>query len=116
MTTDPPLKHISTQSRETLNMDAELARQALERRSNETEGAGNDVQSVDKPEDTAGSATDSATPSVWNASQPLRTQIDKTSQMALTYTREEPMKALLIAAVTGALVMGLISLMARADE
>ena len=38
------------------------------------------------------------------------------SEKAAAYARDEPMKSLLIAAAAGALLMGLVSLMARSDD
>jgi hypothetical protein len=46
----------------------------------------------------------------------LRQRALQASDRALAYTRDEPMKSLLIAAAAGALLMGLVSLMVRSDD
>lgn len=46
----------------------------------------------------------------------LRQRALQSSDRALAYTRDEPMKSLLIAAAAGALLMGLVSLMVRSDD
>jgi ElaB/YqjD/DUF883 family membrane-anchored ribosome-binding protein len=46
----------------------------------------------------------------------MRQRALQASNRAATYARDEPMKSLLIAAVAGALLMGLVSLMVRSDD
>ena len=46
----------------------------------------------------------------------LRLRASQASDRALAYVREEPVKTLLIAAAAGALLMGLLTLMARSDD
>ena len=46
----------------------------------------------------------------------LRLRASQASDRALAYVREEPVKTLLIAAAAGALLMGLVTLMARSDD
>ncbi len=46
----------------------------------------------------------------------LRERALQASDRALAYARDEPLKSLLFAAAAGALLMGLVSLMARSDD
>ena len=46
----------------------------------------------------------------------MRQRALQASQKAAAYARDEPVKSLLIAAAAGALLMGLVSLMARSDD
>jgi len=51
-----------------------------------------------------------------DASMQLRERALEASDAAVAYAKDEPMKALLIAAAAGALLMGLLSLMVRSDD
>ena len=51
-----------------------------------------------------------------DTTQMVREKAVQASDMAVGYTKDEPMKALLIAAATGALLMGLVSMMARSRD
>lgn len=51
-----------------------------------------------------------------NTTQRVREKAAQASDMAIDYTKDEPIKALLIAAATGALLMGLVSMMARSRD
>ena len=51
-----------------------------------------------------------------DTTQRVREKAVQASDMAVGYTKDEPMKALLIAAATGALLMGLVSMMARSRD
>ena len=53
---------------------------------------------------------------VRDTSQQLRDKAAQASDITVAYVKDEPMKALLIAAATGALLMGLISMMARSRD
>ena len=46
----------------------------------------------------------------------VREKANQASDMAVAYTKDEPIKALLIAAASGALLMGLVSMMARSRD
>jgi ElaB/YqjD/DUF883 family membrane-anchored ribosome-binding protein len=46
----------------------------------------------------------------------VRQRALQASDKAAAYARDEPMKSLLIAAAAGALLMGLVSLIARSDD
>ena len=51
-----------------------------------------------------------------DAARRLRRRASQASDRALAYVKEEPVKTLLIAAAAGALLMGLLTLMARSDD
>ena len=53
---------------------------------------------------------------VRDTSQQLRDKAVHASDMTVAYVKDEPIKAMLIAAATGALLMGLISMMARSRD
>ena len=51
-----------------------------------------------------------------DTSREARDKVLQASDLAVDYAKEEPIKALLIAAAAGALLMGLVSMMARSDD
>ena len=51
-----------------------------------------------------------------DTSQRVREKATQASDVAVGYTKDEPIKALLIAATAGAVVMGLVTLMARSRD
>ncbi len=53
---------------------------------------------------------------VRDTSQQLREKAVQASDMTVAYVKDEPVKAMLIAAATGALLMGLISMMGRSRD
>jgi len=53
---------------------------------------------------------------VRDTSQQLREKAVHASDVTVAYVKDEPIKAMLIAAATGALLMGLISLMSRSRD
>ena len=53
---------------------------------------------------------------VRDTSQQLRERAVQASDMTVAYVKDEPVKAMLIAAATGALLMGLISMMGRSRD
>ena len=53
---------------------------------------------------------------VRDTSQQLRDKATQASDMTVAYVKDEPIKAMLIAAATGALLMGLITLMSRSRD
>jgi ElaB/YqjD/DUF883 family membrane-anchored ribosome-binding protein len=123
MSNDPsPLKYMGTQSQETVAMEAIMAREAarateqaadrtaetladeLHKASSSVADAGSTISNaaswaVDKAKDTAQAAAG---------------QVRKRTTKALEgYTRDDPVRAILIAAGTGALLMVLVALMLR---
>jgi ElaB/YqjD/DUF883 family membrane-anchored ribosome-binding protein len=53
---------------------------------------------------------------VRDTSQQLRERALRVSDSAVGYVKDEPLKAMLIAAATGALLMGLVTLMSRSRD
>ena len=53
---------------------------------------------------------------VRDTSQQLRERAQQAQDMTVAYVKDEPIKAMLIAAATGALLMGLISLLGRSRD
>ena len=51
-----------------------------------------------------------------DAAKRLRLRVAQASDRALAYVKDEPVKTLLIAAAAGALLMGLLTLMARSED
>jgi len=96
-----PLQSMGTQSRETMNMaEAMMARDF----SGDAETAGSKIGAA------ANWAIGKAKDGLHSAAEQAR---DRTSAAVATYTREDPIRAVLIAAGTGALLMVLVGLMAR---
>lgn len=122
---DNKLKSMGTQSKETMEKAAgatqdalRSTQQAVDRTANKMAGKVDDLRSqaapaINKAADVASSVFDHAKETLFDTSQQLRDQAKKASDMAVSYTKDEPIKAMLIAAATGALLMGLITMMAR---
>ena len=53
---------------------------------------------------------------VRDTSQQLREKAAQASDMTVAYVKDEPIKAMLIAAATGAVLMGIVSLMSRSRD
>jgi ElaB/YqjD/DUF883 family membrane-anchored ribosome-binding protein len=53
---------------------------------------------------------------VRDTSQQLREKATQASDMTVAYVKDEPIKAMLIAAATGALLMGIITLLSRSRD
>jgi ElaB/YqjD/DUF883 family membrane-anchored ribosome-binding protein len=51
-----------------------------------------------------------------DTSKQLRDRAKEASDAAVAYAKDEPMKALLIAAAAGALLMGLLVMMVRSED
>ena len=123
MSNDPsPLKYMGTQSHETMAMEAALAQRAV----HSTEQAADQMlgKLADKIDATRGEiaaegtrisgatnwAIDKAKDTLRSAAGYARKRATTTLE---TYTREDPIRAILIAAGTGAVLMGLVAMMAR---
>ena len=101
MSNDPsPLHYMGTQSRETMTMAEALARKS----GHEVAAAGSRIG------DAASWAIGKAKDGLQSAAGQVR---DRAATAVTTYTREEPVRAVLIAAGTGALLMVLLAMMAR---
>jgi ElaB/YqjD/DUF883 family membrane-anchored ribosome-binding protein len=116
MSNDPsPLKYMGTQSQETLNMAAALALaadQAKWKLSEQVDDASRDVSAAGgKIGDAAHWAMAKAKDTLQSAAEQLR---ERATTAVTTYTKEDPIRALLIAAGTGAVLVGLVVMMAGA--
>jgi len=114
-TTDPsPLKYMGTQSQETVNMAAAMARavESAEGRAGQAVGILSDK--VDDATSKVGAAADWA---VGKAKATLQSAADQVRERATAvvadYTREDPIRAILIAAGVGAVLMGILASMTR---
>lgn len=104
-----PLKYMGTQSQETVNMAAALALAAEQKRERD--------QAIDELADTIGDAESAigaaASRALQKAKDGLRSAADYTARRAkagvATYTRDDPVRAVLIAAAVGAVLMGLVA-------
>lgn len=102
-----PLESMGAQSQETVNMAAAMAHDAV----GATDGAGSVVAAVgSKIGEAAGWATGQAKDVLQSAAEQVR---ERATRAVETYTREDPIRAILIAAGTGALLMALIATLAR---
>lgn len=120
---DPsPLKYMGTQSQETLNMAAASAHdsgrstegtvvQAMGALSDEVDRAGLEVSGAGS---SIGVAVNWAVGKAKNTLQSAAEQVREQATTAVaTYTKEDPVRAILIAASVGAVLMGLVGMMAR---
>jgi ElaB/YqjD/DUF883 family membrane-anchored ribosome-binding protein len=120
---DPsPPKYMGTQSQEPLNMAAAMAHdsvaasgraadQAVGKLSDEVGDASRDVSAAgSKIADAANWAIGKTKNTLQSAGEQLR---KRATTAVATYTKEDPIRAILIAAGTGALLMGLVAMMAR---
>jgi ElaB/YqjD/DUF883 family membrane-anchored ribosome-binding protein len=123
MSNDPsPLKYMGTQSQETANMAAAMAKdtvhsteraadQAMAKLSDKVDDASSVVAAVGgKISDAASRAVGKATNTLQSAAGQVR---ERATTAVTTYTKEDPIRAILIAAGAGALLMGLVAMMAR---
>ena len=114
-TTDPgPLKYMGTQSQETVNMAAALARAV-----GSTEGRvdANVSTLSDEVDDASSKVAAAASWAVGKAKATLQSAADQVRDRATTavatYTRKDPIRAILIAAGVGAVLMGVLAGMTR---
>ena len=71
---------------------------------------------MDTMSNTVTSAMEKGRATLSDATEQMRTQAQKASDMAVDYAKDEPMKAMLIAAATGAVLMGIVSIMLRSRD
>ena len=114
-TTDPsPLKYMGTQSQETVNMAAALARAVDSTETRADQAMGKRADEVDEASSKVGAAANWA---VGKAKATLQSAADQVRERATTavatYTREDPIRAILIAAGVGAVLMGVLAGMTR---
>jgi ElaB/YqjD/DUF883 family membrane-anchored ribosome-binding protein len=101
MSNDPsPLKYMGTQSRETMTMAEAMALDS-----------GSDVAAAgSRIGDAASWAMGKAKDGLQSAAEQVR---ERATTAVATYTRDDPIRAILIAAGVGALLMSLVAMMAR---
>jgi ElaB/YqjD/DUF883 family membrane-anchored ribosome-binding protein len=122
MSNEPrPLEYMGTQSHETVAMEAALAREAA-RAEQATDqifakvadelhkASGGDADGGSGIRDAANRAVDKAKDAARAASHQVR---KRATEAIEGYTRDDPIRAILIAAGTGALLMVVVALMAR---
>jgi len=110
MSTEPsPLKYMGTQSQETVNMAAAMAR-AVESKERRDQAVGTLSDDVDDASSKVGDAASWAMGKAKDALRSAAGQVrDRTKETVVTYTREDPLRAILIAAAVGALLMGIVA-------
>ena len=109
MSTEPsPLKYMGTQSRETVNMAAAMAHAVDAAEAGADRAVGKLSDQVD---DARSKLADAAHWALVKTRETLRSAAEqvgeRTKTTVATYTREDPLRAMLIAAAVGALLMGL---------
>ncbi len=93
------------------------ADEALDRLSDKVEGVRSQAAPLlNKVTSQAEAAARRGMEAVRDTSQQLRERAQQASDMTVSYVKDEPIKAMLIAAATGALLMGLISMMSRSRD
>jgi len=100
---------MGTQSRETVNMAAAMAHavDSAEGRADRALGLADDVDDASsKLADAAHWAMAKTRETLRSAAEQVR---DRATTTVATYTREDPLRAMLIAAAVGALLMGLLA-------
>ena len=71
---------------------------------------------IDRLSAQAGAAAKRGIDAVRDTSQQLRDRAVRASDSTVAYVKDEPVKAVLLAAATGALLMGLVSLLRRSRQ
>ena len=95
----------------------QAANKALDKASDKVEELKSDVApAVDKVSDKAQDAMQKGRDAINDASKMVRDKAARASDMTLAYFQEEPIKAVLIAAAAGAVLMKLVALMARSPR
>jgi ElaB/YqjD/DUF883 family membrane-anchored ribosome-binding protein len=93
------------------------AEQALDRVSDKVEEARSQAAPLlNKVTSQAEAAARRGMEAVRDTSQQLRERALQASDMTVSYVKDEPIKAMLIAAATGALLMGIISMLSRSRD
>jgi ElaB/YqjD/DUF883 family membrane-anchored ribosome-binding protein len=123
MSNDPsPLKYMGTQSHETMAMEAAMADRAIRSAEQATDQTlGKLADKIDAASsDLAAEGTKISDATNWaigKAKDTLRSATgyvrERATTVLETYTKKDPVRAILIAASTGAVLMGLVAMMAR---
>ena len=88
--------------------------QAADKLSDAAKGVRDTVTpALDEAADEVGDLAKQAQDALQQATQSFRATMSRTSESAVSYTKEEPVKALLMAAAAGAVLMAILSLMGR---
>jgi len=91
--------------------------QALDRLSNKVDEVRSQAAPLlNKVSSQAEAAARRGMEAVRDTSQQLRERAQQAQDMTVAYVKDEPIKAMLIAAATGALLMGIISLLGRSRD
>ena len=94
-----------------------VADQALDRLSDTVEGVRSKAgPMLNKVASQAEAAARRGMDAVRDTSQQLRDRAMQAQDMTVAYVKDEPIKAMLIAAATGALLMGIISMLGRSRD
>jgi len=114
-TTDPsPLKYMGTQSQETVNMAAAMAHAVNATEGRLDQAVGQVSGAVDEASSKVGDAASWALGKAKDALQSAADQVrERATDAVATYTRQDPIRAILIAAVTGAVLMGVLARMTK---
>jgi len=114
-TTDPsPLKYMGTQSRETVNMAAALARAVESPEGGADQAMGKRAHEVDDATSKVGDAANWALGKAKATLESAAAQVRRRATRAVaSYTREDPIRAILIAAGVGAVLVGVLASMTR---
>lgn len=112
-----PVNVAANKIQEGIQSAQQATSKALDKTSDKVDEAKNTVTPfLDKASDQAQKLLQQGREKFNDASQIVREKAVQASDTAVGYARDEPMTALLIAAATGALLMGLISMMARSRD
>jgi ElaB/YqjD/DUF883 family membrane-anchored ribosome-binding protein len=96
---------------------AQSSQQATDKASEKVEQVQSDVApALEKVNDQAQGVTKKGRDVFNDTSKIIRDKAAQATNMALAYTQDEPMKAMLMAAAAGAVLMGLVALMARSPR
>ncbi len=110
---DSELKHLGTQSQESVNMAAASAQKALEKTKDKVDEA---TSAFDDLAASTSAALQDAKETLGDLTDQLRQQLKVATDMAIAYTKEEPITALLLSAAAGALLMALVTMLIPARD
>ncbi len=104
-------------AKEAANVTQQLAERATQKVADKFEEAASPLKPVmDNLSDALDSTVQKVRAALHDATEQLRAQTQKASDLAVDYTKDEPLKAVLIAAATGALLMGMVAMMVRSRD
>ncbi len=107
----------AAKARDALDSAAKTADRAIDKVADEVDDAKADASAtIDQAAGAARKVAATARERFGNVSHLARAQVSSYSDRVADYTHNEPIKAMLIAAAAGALLMGLMSLLVRSDD